>query len=318
MRAANQAVLPSAAGQVRLENRPLARPPGGAELVVRMLYAPINPADILAIDGRYSFSLDPDVPIGAEGVGIVEQVGPGVTDLFPGDQVILLSRGNWCRYRLVPRSDVVALPAGIDAVQAAMLRINPATAQLLIDAAHLCDRDVIVQNAATSAVAQWVRAVAARRAIRVIDVVRRPDEALPDAIVDGPDLPDRVMAAAAGLPIRAALDCVAGTASERLARCLPPGGRLIVFGHLSGEPLTISSQVMTRGALIVQGFSLRPAEAAMAVEDRAKMYSMLFELSVKLQVRLPVRSLIPLSRFGDAIAMARTPGRGRVMFDLTG
>lgn len=72
-----------------------------------MCFAPVNPADLLAVDGRYAFTLYDTVPVGAEAVGIVDQIGDAVTDLNLGDSVLPLTRGNWCRYRTVPRGAII-------------------------------------------------------------------------------------------------------------------------------------------------------------------------------------------------------------------
>ncbi len=297
---------------------PMPPAPRGQDALLRMVHAPINPADLLAIDGRYSFALPPDDPLGAEGSAVVEAVGEEVADLRPGDRVLPLSRGNWCRRRLVPRRDLIVLPADADPAQAAMWRINPPTARLLLRDAGLRAGDAIVQNGAGSAVARWIRAFAAPIGVHVIDIVRRADPALPDALVDGGDLEARVRKAAGGRPVRAALDCVAGTASGRMAQCLSPGGRLIVFGHLSGEPLTVSSHLLTGGKLSITGFSLRPAEHALGAERVRTLFADLLAMLRQSSVVQPVRAIIPLSRADEAIALAREGGgAGRVLFDLS-
>lgn len=311
------AVLPGAPGKVRLVSLRRAPVATGSDVLVRMLYAPINPADLLVIEGCYAFALDKDAPIGAEGVGVVERVGADVSDLSPGDMVLPLSRGNWCRYRVMRRSELVAVPASINPVQAAMLRINPPTARLLVEAAGVGRGDILLQNAATSAVAAWVRAITVRMGVTVIDIVRRPDAALPYAVVDGPDLAERIKLISRGRPVRAALDCVAGAGAGQLAECLAVGGRLIVFGHLSGQPVSVPSQLLTGGGLTIAGFSLRPAEAALSKARRARIFADLLAIALSDGFGLPVREIVPLSRVDDGLAMARQAGRGRVLLDLS-
>ncbi|KEQ53235.1 MDR family NADPH-dependent oxidoreductase [Sphingobium chlorophenolicum] len=313
----NCAVLPGEKGHVRLADAPVPSSPSGDEVLVRMAYAPINPADLLAIDGRYSFDLSHDQPLGAEGAGWVEAVGDAVADLRPGDLVMPLSRGNWCAQRLLPRAHLMALPAGFDPVQAAMLRINPPTAHLLLRHSSVRPGDALIQNGAGSVVAHWVRTFAARMDIRIIDVVRRPHSAMSHALLDGDGLAERARAASGGRPIRAALDCVAGTATGRLASCLAPGGRLMLFGHLSGEPIQVRSQLLTGGGLSIAGFSLRPAEAALGAEGLHAMFGELAESYAADPPSLPVRAIVPLSRVEEGIALARVGGSGRVLFDLT-
>ncbi|SCW60230.1 NADPH:quinone reductase [Sphingobium faniae] len=291
--------------------------PRGDEVLLRMVHAPINPADLLAIDGLYSFDLPQDQPLGAEGAGLVVAAGNAVKDLRPGDLVMPLRRGNWCRHRLLPRDDVIALPVGLDPVQAAMLRINPPTAHLLLRDAGLHPGDALVQNGAGSVVARWVRAFAARMDVAVIDVLRRPDSAMPRALLDGDDLAERARAVAGDRPIRAAFDCVAGAATGRLARCLAPGGRLLLFGHLSGEPIEVRSQLLTGGGLTITGFSLRPAEAALGGEGVREMFAQLAAYHAADPPSLPVGAIVPLTRAPEAIARARAGGQGRVLFDLS-
>lgn len=282
-----------------------------------MLRAPINPADLQALHGRYAFSLGTHETVGAEGLGVVEAVGPEVERVAVGDCVLPLSRGNWCRHRLVAEADLVVVPKGVAPEQAAMLRINPLTALLLLDAAGARPGDTILQNAAGSAVASWVRFLAARRGIAVIDVVRRPAPDLPLAIVDGPDLESRVVATNFGKPIQFALDCVAGEATGRLAACLAPGGRLVVFGHLSGSPISIRSQVMTGRGLSIVGFSLRPAEAALGPSAVMRAFDEIFALLGSGAPQIPVRNTYPLAQIRTALAAAEEGGSGRVMLDLT-
>jgi len=291
--------------------------PQGQDVLLRMGYAPINPADLLAIDGLYSFNLPHDEPLGAEGSAVVEAVGEAVTDLRPGDWVMPLSRGNWCRYRLLPRQDVVPLPAGIELRQGAMLRINPPTAHLLLRNAGVGRGDAIVQNGAGSVVARWVRAFASRMDVAVIDILRRPDPALPDALIDGDDLAERARAAVGDRPIRAALDCVAGDATGRLARCLSPGGRLLLFGHLSGDPIAVQSQLLTGNGLSIIGFSLRPAETALGEDGVHTLFADLAVLHAADPPSLPIRAVMPVSQADQAVAFARQAGAGRVLIDLS-
>jgi trans-2-enoyl-CoA reductase len=107
--------------------------PGPDEVVFDVLAFPINPADISFCRGSYR--LRPSLPAtpGAEGLGRVIAVGAGVTHVKPGDLVINMQRENWTQRRLVKAEDAVPIPPGLDLTQAAMLRINPPTALLLLE-----------------------------------------------------------------------------------------------------------------------------------------------------------------------------------------
>lgn len=292
--------------------------PGAGQVRVRMLYAPINPADRLALQGNYAFALDDAAPLGAEGVGIVDDVGDGVTGIERGTYVLPLTRGNWAQVRSVDAADLIVVPDTITAQTAATLRINPATAALLIEASGCRPGDIILQNAAGSSVAQWVRYFARAQDMRVIDIVRRPHHSAPDAIIDRPNLAEDVIAQSGGVRPVAALDCVAGEASARLAQSLAPGGTVVVFGHLSGQPISLRSQMLTGGQYCLKGFSLRPAEERLG---RAKLRSLFDRIFAAVQAggapEAAIKQIIPLSRFDDALALAEADGEGRVLLDLT-
>src|SRR5881394_3391221 len=131
--------------------------PAADEVVFDVLAFPINPADMGFCRGSYR--LKPPLPAtpGAECVGRVSAVGAGVAHVKPGDLVINLQRENWAQRRRVKAEDVIPVPAGIDLPQAAMLRINPPTALLLLsDFVELKPGDWIIQNVANSAVGRLV------------------------------------------------------------------------------------------------------------------------------------------------------------------
>src|SRR5436190_20221811 len=192
--------------------------PGAGEIVFDILAFPINPADLSLCRGNYR--LRPPLPAtpGAECVGRIAAVGAGVSRVKPGDLVINLQRENWTQRRRVKADVVVPVPPRMDVRQAAMLRINPPTAPLLLsDFVELKPGDWVIQNVANSAVGRLVIGLARARGVKTLNVVRR--EALfaelkglgADAcVVDGDDLAERVKVQTAGAPIRLGLDAVSG------------------------------------------------------------------------------------------------------------
>jgi NADPH:quinone reductase-like Zn-dependent oxidoreductase len=314
------AALQIAPGErVRCRHVPDLPLPGDGELLVAMRRAPVNPADLLLVGGRYAFPVGfPHIP-GAEGVGEVLATGAAVRGIHVGDRVLPLTRGNWAARRLLAAEDVVVVPPSLPDDAAAMLRINPATAWRMLRVAPIAAGDWIVQNAATSGVARWVRRLAADLGCRVVDVVRSEAQAraLRHAVVDGADLAAQVAAFAGGGAVSLALDCVAGDASGRLASALSSGGTLIVFGHLSGAPCRIESTLLTGRMLAVRGFSLRPTEV---VDDRTALGALYADLAViaEEEAMAPaVAASYPLDEIEAALDHAARPGLGgRIMLDL--
>src|ERR1700745_1657737 len=152
--------------------------PGPGEVVFDILAFPINPADISFCRGSYR--LRPRLPAtpGAEGLRRVIAVGAGVTHVNPGDLVINMQRENWTQRRRVKAEDAVPIPPGLDLAQAAMLRINPPTALVLVqDPGALKPGEWVIQNVANSAVGRHVIVLAKARGVRTVNVVRRDDVA---------------------------------------------------------------------------------------------------------------------------------------------
>jgi len=229
--------------------------PGPGEVVFDVLAFPINPADISFCRGSYR--LRPPLPTtpGAECVGRVAGVGAGVAGVRPGDLVVNMQRENWVQRRRIRGEDAIPVPSGLDLAQAAMLRINPATALLLLeDHVDLKPGDWVIQDVANSAVGRHLIVLAKARGVKTINVVRRDDVAAElrglgaDVVLkDGSDLAERARAATGGAPIRLGIDAVSGDACRRIADCVADGGVVVSYGSMSGQDLVVSRATLTRG-----------------------------------------------------------------------
>src|SRR5207237_1998232 len=122
----------------------------------------------------------------------------------------------------------------------AMLRINPATAQLLLeDHVALEPGDWVIQNVANSAVGRHIIVIAKSRGWRTVNVVRRDDVAAElrtlgaDVVLqDGPDLAERAGAAITGGKTRLGIDAVSGRATKSIADCVGDGGIVGCYGAM--------------------------------------------------------------------------------------
>jgi len=239
--------------------------PGPGEVVFDVLAFPINPADVSFCRGSYR--LRPPLPAtpGAESVGRVAAVGAGVAGLGPGDLVVNMQRENWVQRRRIRSEDAIPVPSGLDLPQAAMLRINPATAQLLLeDHVALSPGDWVIQDVANSAVGRHVILLAKARGVRTVNVVRRDDVAAElralgaDVVLkDGPDLAERARAATGGAPIRLGIDAVSGEACRRIADSVSDGGVVVSYGSMSGEDPAIGRSALNMRGVSLTGFNLR-------------------------------------------------------------
>src|SRR5262245_50972313 len=131
MRALQYATFGDAAEVLNLVDLPEPGAPGPGEVLVDMLYSPLNHHDLLSIAGLKS---PPPLPAvaGNEGLGRVRRSGPGVTGVGPGDVVVLpLLLGTWRERLIVPAPGLAPLPDG-DLRQFCMLGSNTPTAGLAL------------------------------------------------------------------------------------------------------------------------------------------------------------------------------------------
>ncbi|XP_064381014.1 enoyl-[acyl-carrier-protein] reductase, mitochondrial isoform X2 [Dromaius novaehollandiae] len=152
---------------------------GESDVHVKMLAAPINPADINMIQGTYAILSELPAVGGNEGVGQVVEVGSRVTSVKPGDWVVPADTGlgTWRTEAVFPEETLLQVPSDIPLLCAATLSVNPCTAyRMLADFETLRPGDSVIQNGANSGVGQAVIQIAKASGIRTINVVRdRPD-----------------------------------------------------------------------------------------------------------------------------------------------
>lgn len=297
--------------------------PGSGEALVQTEFFPINPADVLNLEGKYG-ATPPKLPMvpGAEGVGKIAKVGAGVTHLKPGDRVLLPGPGAWRERALGKAAAMFALPAGVDARQLAMLRVNPPTAYLMLhryvapQAGHW-----VIQNAANSGVGHCLIKLAREAGMKSVNVVRRKELVGPlrahggDAVLlDGPDLDARVREAVGGGTLALAIDAVGGAATQRLARCVADGGTVVNYGALSGEACMVDNRELIFRDVMLKGFWLRRWFAETPPAEIAALYRTLAGKLADGTLAVDVEKVYPLRRLKDAVAHAARGGRsGKIL-----
>src|SRR5690348_18432651 len=96
-----------------LEELPLPEP-GPGEVRLRMRARPINPSDLLQVQGVYGRKPPLPATAGLEGLGIVEAVGEGVHRWFPGQRVVPMgAQGTWADALVTPAANLHAVPDGL-------------------------------------------------------------------------------------------------------------------------------------------------------------------------------------------------------------
>jgi mitochondrial enoyl-[acyl-carrier protein] reductase / trans-2-enoyl-CoA reductase len=302
--------------------------PGAREILVETLRCTINPADLLVLEGRYGTRQDlPAVP-GTEGIGRIVALGAEVRGFAIGDLVAVLPGGAWAERRAVKANAAIKLPPAIDLAQAAMLKANPATAEVLLsEIVPLKQGDWIIQNTANSAVGRFVIQLARGKGVRTLNVVRRADIGstltalgadavlVHDGVASG-DLRERARAATGGAPIVLAIDAIAGDAAGALAACLGDGGTLVNYGLLSGAPCRIDAHDLVFRDIKVRGFWLAKWFAGASPDKVRALYARLLELLAAGKLNTPVEAVYPFARIADALRHAARDGRsGKVQLE---
>jgi trans-2-enoyl-CoA reductase len=329
MRGSIKAIVYQAHGKpeevLRLEEQEL--PPVAAdEALVRLLAAPINPADLNQIEGKYPIRAPLPATPGFEGAGVVEEVGSVVRDLAAGTRVILPhDLGTWREAAVVKAAKLVAVPNDIVPEQAAMLKINPITAwRMLHDFVRLEKGDWLIQNAANSAAGRAAIQIARELGYRTVNVVRRKElidelraEVADVVLLDNDDLREAVETATGGAPIRLALNAVGGESALRLAKVVAPEATIVTYGAMSLKPLTLPNGLLIFKNLCFTGFWVNKWYEQATAAERAETFERIFDLAQRGLLETKVERTYPLGEFTAAVARAGQGGRaGKIVFNF--
>jgi NADPH:quinone reductase len=238
------------AAALAVADRPVPEP-GEGEVRVRILASPVNPSDLLYVRGHYSgVEAHFPAPVGFEGAGIVDALGPRVNGLVVGQRVAAVNGqgGNWAEYAVVPAGSALPAPDGIPDEQVACFVINPASAILMVRHVLAVPRgEWLLQSAAGSELGRMIIRLAKRDGIRTLNVVRRREavaelEALGADVVivssEGP-IDAQVHDIVGREGVKYALDPVVGQTGTEIFKALHEDGRMLVYGSLTGEPIRV-------------------------------------------------------------------------------
>ena len=246
-------------GALNLVQKPLPET-GPGQVLVEVAAAAVNPSDLMFIRGHYGFTRAlPTVP-GFEASGRVV-AGNGV---YPrrlvGRRVAWgVQRegdGTWAQYVVADARACLPLLPRVTFEQGATLLVNPFTAWALVEQARKERRRAVVQTAAASALGLMVLRLAKRAELPMIHIVRRAEQveqltALGAEVVlnsSEPDFDDALHRHCKDLHATLALDAVAGEMPGRLLQAMPKGSKVVVYGALSEQGVTVSPE-----RLIFQG-----------------------------------------------------------------
>lgn len=227
------------------------QPPATGEVQIRVRALGLNRAEALLRRGTYIETTTFPSGLGLEAAGVVEAVGDEVTSFVPGDAVSIvppLSMVRWPAYAELatfPAELVVKHPPELGFETAAAVWMQYLTAYgALVDIAGLGPGDFVAITAASSSVGLAAIQIANRIGAVPIALTRTSIKrhALLDAgaahVVASEEelIGARLLEIAGSTGVRVVFDAVGGPAFEPLTAAMSPGGILIAYGGLSGEP----------------------------------------------------------------------------------
>lgn len=291
------------------------------EVVIKVLYSPVNPSDLLLMQGTYP--IQPKLPsvIGGEGVGRVVSVGTAVTTVKSGD-IVTIPFGTfaWSEKVVAKAAQLIVLPANVDLQQAAMLSINPPTAVLLLEEfVALNAGDWIVLNAANASVSHAIISVARSRGLNTLGIVRRKEavdialKAGADVVlVDDENVVGEAKKATDNAEIKLGLDAVGGKATNTIAQILGNEGRLVIYAMMSREPITVSQVGLIFRRIQIHGFFMYLPYYLPKLKN-AMLESL--ELLAKGKLNVPVAEIYPPERVKEAIQHTINGGKVLLQFN---
>lgn len=279
--------------------------PGPGEALLRHTAIGVNFVDVVYRRGAAP-SL-PHIP-GREGAGIVEAVGPGVTEVVVGDRVAYAPlSGAYAERRLIAADRLVKLPDQIDDITAAATMLQGMTVQYLIRQLHRVERgDTILVHAAAGGIGLFLCQWAAALGAQVIGTVSSVEKA---AIAHAhgchhvilytkEDFLTRVLEITEGHGVPVVYDGVGRDTFIKSIACLARLGQVISFGQASGPvpPFDL-------GLLAAKSAAVRRAGLMSFVSTRADLLSVAadtFDAVLTGKVRVQVNHTYPLREGAQA------------------
>src|SRR5262245_34388787 len=301
---------------------------GPGEVRVRMLASPVNPSDLFMIRGQYG--VRPTLPCtpGFEGVGVVEE-GRGLLGWrVKGRRVAVLNAGggNWAEQVVLPARQAVPVPDDVPDDQAATFFVNPASAIVMTrDVLRVPRGAWLLQTAAGSALGRMVIRLGKKHGFRTINVVRRAEQAEEllrlggDAVVVSTreSIVERVRDLTQGAGVPFALDAVGGDTGTQCLQALGRGGRLVVYGTLSGEPIAVDPRPLLTNESRVEGFWLSRWAKRQGVLRMLRLFRQIAALMREGVTSTDIGERFSLDQVRDAVRAAGTPGRsGKVLLRI--
>jgi len=226
---------------LRYEETPVPEP-GAGQARVKIEAVGLNYIDIYLRTGLYPLPLP--FTLGREGAGVVDAVGPQVTEVKKGDRVAYaMEPGAYAEYAVVPAWKLVPVPRTLDSRSAAAAMLQGMTAHYLAYATYPLKRgETLLVHAAAGGVGLLLIQIAKRLGATVFGTVSTEEKARlakgagADEVIlyTRTDFAAEVKKLTNGAGVHVVYDSVGQSTFAKSLDCLRPRGFLVLFGQSSG------------------------------------------------------------------------------------
>ena len=281
--------------------------PGRGEVLIRVHASGVNFIDVYYREGKYKAPL-PFV-LGAEGSGIIEALGAGVTGLSVGDSVAWYGPlGSYTELAVVAANIVVKVPEGVSLDIAAAIMMQGVTAHYLSHSTfQLKAGDTALVHAAAGGVGALLTQMASSLGVRVIATVSTSEKAkvARDAgaseviIYTESDFEVETKRLTEGKGVDVVYDGVGKTTFEQSLKCLRTRGMLALYGAASGPvpPFDLGRLSQMGSLFVTRPISLDYVKTR---EEYTARIDALFQWVIEGKLKVRIDHIYPLDQVGQA------------------
>ncbi len=289
--------------------------PGPGEVVVGVKAVALNFFDTLITRGKYQYK--PPLPFspGGEMAGVVEKLGPGVSDLKPGQRVCGYLGAGAAREKVAVSADVLLpVPDGVSDEAAAGVTITYGTAlHGLKDRGQLAAGETLAVLGASGgaglaaveiAKLMGARVIAAASSAEKLELCKKhgADDVLN---YSSTDLKQGLRDLTDGRGVDVVYDCVGDKYAEPALRAIAWNGRYLVIGFAAGQIPKIPLNLTLLKSCAIVGVFWGEAARRDPAGNRANMAQVLGWVAEG-RLRPHVHATYPLERTGEAIKSLET------------
>ncbi len=301
--------------------------PGPGEILIRVRYAAMNPADRYLAENLYPAR--PELPhiLGRDGCGVIEALGDDVTAFQIGDRVAILrgeagvdKPGSFAEFVLAPQEVAVPAPADWEETQIAAAPLVYVTAHQALNQWEQMDAGTVLITGVSGGVGIASLQLAKAYGHRVIGLTRGPSKVArlgqlgADLLLDPSDdqLKAKVKEFAGKQGVHLVVDNIGGSLLNTIVDTLGYRGKISVVGMLGGPIPSFNTAKLLFRRIRLGGVSVSDYTA----EESKRAWHEVVSLMNASGARPMVDTVFPMERLKDAFARLAEGPLGKVLLEV--